>query len=59
MLYWADLGTAPPENQADFILLTNEILTFKPITGQDWITIHSAPVQILSVPPGVMKSCKK
>lgn len=40
MLYWAHLGAIPPENQADFVLLLNEILPFKSITGQDWITAH-------------------
>lgn len=40
VLYWAHLGAIPPENQADFVLLLNEILPFKSITGQDWITAH-------------------
>lgn len=59
VLYWADLGAIPPENQADFLLLTNEILNFKSLAGQDWITVPSAPVQIVTVPLVEMKSCKK
>lgn len=59
MLYWAGLGAIPPENQAEFILLTNSILTFKSITGQDWIPVHRASVQILTAPLVLMKSCKK